>query len=53
MSIAEALIFELNQEIETTKRHFSRIEAEHFGYKPHEKSMTMGQLAGHTIESIA
>ena len=52
MSLAESLIFELNQEVETTKRHFSRIEATHFEFKPHEKSMTMGRLAAHSVETL-
>ena len=52
MSLTEALILELNQEVETTKRHFSRIETEHFEFKPHEKSMTMGHLANHTVETL-
>ena len=52
MLLTEALIFELNQEVETTKRHFSRIATEHFEFKPHEKSMTMGRLASHSLEAL-
>ena len=51
MSITDAYIFELNHEVETTKRHFSRIEDKHFSFKPHDKSMTMGRLAGHSVET--
>jgi uncharacterized damage-inducible protein DinB len=52
MSLIDALVFELTQEVETTKRHFSRIEKHNFEYKPHEKSMTMVQLASHVVESL-
>ncbi len=53
MVLAEALINELNREVDVTKKHFSRIDSKHMNYKPHEKSMTMGQLAGHSVETIA
>ena len=52
MSLADTLISELNHEVETTKRHFSRIDTQHLEYKPHEKSMTMGHLAAHTVETL-
>jgi len=47
MKIAEALLQELDQEAQTTRRVLERVPQEHLGWKPHEKSMTLGQLARH------
>ena len=52
MSLAESLKMELSMEIATTKRHFNNLTENHFDYKPHEKSMTLGVLAAHTVETI-
>lgn len=49
-NLAAALIGELQQEAATTRKCLERIPAETFGYKPHEKSMTMGRLAMHVAE---
>ncbi len=53
MSMIDALVFELNMEMATTRRHFERIKPEHMTYKPHEKSMALGALAAHTVETVA
>ncbi len=45
-SIAE-LLQELGQEAGTTRRVLERVPEDQFGWKPHEKSMTLGQLAIH------
>ena len=47
MPIAEALLPEYDHELATTRRVLERVPDADFGWKPHEKSMTLGQLAGH------
>jgi uncharacterized damage-inducible protein DinB len=43
----EALLNELHQEAEATRRLLERVPEGHLGWKPHQKSMTLGQLALH------
>lgn len=50
MSICEPLAAEMEQEAKTTRRLLERVPAESFGWKPHEKSMSLGQLAGHVAQ---
>jgi uncharacterized damage-inducible protein DinB len=47
MSMIEALIQELDQETQTTKRVLERVPGDKLGWKPHDKSMSLGQLALH------
>jgi uncharacterized damage-inducible protein DinB len=47
MSIASALLAELEQESHTTRRVLERIPQAHLSWKPHPKSMSLGQLALH------
>ena len=47
MSMIEALIQELEQEAQTTRRVLERVPGDKLGWKPHEKSMSLGQLAMH------
>ncbi len=47
MSIIEGLLAELDQETPTTRRVLDRIPAEHLSWRPHPKSMSLGQLALH------
>ena len=47
MSIAESFLPEYDHELATTRRLLERVPEAEFGWKPHEKSMTLGQLAGH------
>jgi uncharacterized damage-inducible protein DinB len=47
MSVTEALIQELAQEARTTRRVLERVPADQLGWKPHDKSMSLGQLALH------
>ena len=44
---AKALISELEQEAEGTRRVLERVPADRLTWKPHPKSMTLGQLANH------
>ena len=43
----EALIQELEQEAQTTKRVLERVPGDRLAWKPHQKSMSLGQLALH------
>lgn len=47
MTTVKALLAELAQEAETTQRVLERIPEDRLGWRPHEKSMTLGQLALH------
>ena len=47
MAIADALTAELEQEVATTRRVLERVPADKLSWKPHEKSMSLGQLAQH------
>lgn len=47
MSIARTLLAELEQEAQTTRRVLERVPQEHLTWKPHAKSMSLGQLALH------
>lgn len=50
MSIAESLIGEFDNEMATTRRVLERIPEDKFGWKPHEKSMTLQKLASHLTD---
>lgn len=52
-NIATGLIGELSHEAQTTRKLLERVPTEKFDYKPHEKSMTMGQLAAHVAEMMS
>ena len=47
MTIANTLLAELEQEAQTTRRVLERIPQQHLSWKPHPKSMSLGQLALH------
>ena len=47
MSKIEALLQELEQEAQTTRRVLERVPEDRLGWKPHDKSMSLGQLALH------
>jgi uncharacterized damage-inducible protein DinB len=47
MTIIDGLLAELEQEAGTTRRVLERIPQEHLSWKPHPKSMSLGQLALH------
>ena len=47
MAIIDTLLAELEQEATTTRRVLDRVPQEHLGWKPHPKSMSLGQLALH------
>jgi uncharacterized damage-inducible protein DinB len=47
MTIIDGLLAELEQEAATTRRVLERIPQEHLSWRPHPKSMSLGQLALH------
>jgi uncharacterized damage-inducible protein DinB len=47
MPIVESLVPEFDHEMGTTRRVLDRVPEDEFAWRPHEKSMTLGQLAGH------
>lgn len=47
MAIRDSLLKELEFEADNTRRTLERVPAASLGWQPHEKSPTMGWLAGH------
>ena len=47
MRIIDGLLAELDQEAATTRRVLERVPQEHLSWRPHPKSMSLGQLALH------
>ena len=47
MSTVKALLQELEQEAQTTRRVLERVPGDRLAWKPHDKSMSLGQLALH------
>ena len=50
MGINEAFAAELRNEAATTRKLLERVPEDRLNWKPHEKSMTLGRLAGHVAE---
>jgi uncharacterized damage-inducible protein DinB len=50
MSLCESLAAELQQEAKTTRRILERVPEGSLGWKPHDRSMSLGRLAGHVAE---
>jgi uncharacterized damage-inducible protein DinB len=51
MRIADSLIMELEQEAQTTRRMLERLPAAKFSWRPHAKSMSLGQLGLHVAQT--
>ncbi len=47
MSVAQSLLPEFDQEMANTRKVLERVPSEKWNWKPHEKSGTLGWLAGH------
>lgn len=47
MALKDTLLAEFDHEMGTTRRLLDRIPDEKFGWKPHDKSMSLGGLATH------
>jgi len=54
MAIAQALLPEFDQEMAYTRKALERVPDDKFDWKPHDKSSTLGALAGHlaTLTSL-
>jgi uncharacterized damage-inducible protein DinB len=50
MKISDALLSEFDHEMANTRRTLDRVPEDKLAWKPHEKSMTLGRLAGHVAE---
>jgi uncharacterized damage-inducible protein DinB len=50
MPISQMLLPEFDHEMANTRKMLERVPDGKFDYKPHEKSMTLGRLAGHVAE---
>ncbi len=47
MAIKDALLPEYDHEMGTTRRLLERVPEQDFAWRPHERSMSLGQLTGH------
>ena len=54
MAIAQALLPEFDQEMASTRKALERVPDDKFDWKPHDKSSSLGALAGHlaTLPSL-
>ena len=50
MAIKDALLPEFDHEMAVTRKVLARVPEDKFAWQPHEKSMTLGRLAGHLAE---
>jgi uncharacterized damage-inducible protein DinB len=50
MKISDMFLPEFDQEMANTRKTLERIPEDKLDWKPHEKSMTLGRLAGHLAE---
>ncbi len=53
MSVAQSFLHEFEQESKTTRRFLEALPDDKLGFKPHEKSLTSGQLALHIAAAQA
>ena len=50
MSLSQTFLAELQHEASNTKKILERVPTDHFDWKPHEKSFSLGRLAAHVTE---
>ena len=50
MSLKEAILAEFDAEVAVTRKVFDRLPDQAFGWKPHERSMSLGALATHLAQ---
>jgi uncharacterized damage-inducible protein DinB len=50
MAIVDVLLSEFDQEMAVTRKVIERVDSSKLGWQPHEKSMSLGRLAGHVAE---
>jgi len=53
MNIIDPIIQEFTYEAATTKKYLERTPDTKFDWKPHEKSMSLGMLASHLVDSLS
>jgi uncharacterized damage-inducible protein DinB len=51
MSLAAALVADIDDEAKKTRKMLEVVPEDRLEWKPHEKSMTLGQLASHVAEN--
>jgi len=51
MNLSERLLAEFKREVETTRRVLERVPGDRLAWKPHSKSMSLGQLALHIAKT--
>lgn len=51
MGLADAMIAELNQEADGTRKVLERVPEDKLSWRPHSKSMSLGQLALHVAQT--
>lgn len=52
VTIGQGLLMELSHEVHNIKSHFERLPSEKFDFKPDPKSMPLGILSAHAVESL-
>lgn len=52
MAITDALLPEFDHEMATTRKVLERVPEQQFGWKPHAKSMALGELATHVARVV-
>ncbi|HEY3132813.1 MAG TPA: DinB family protein [Acidobacteriota bacterium] len=50
MKLSQLILPEYDHEMANTRKTLERVPQDKFGWKPHEKSMTLGRLAQHLAE---
>lgn len=50
MTISQTLLPEYDEEMANTRKLLELVPEDQFSYKPHERSMTLGQLASHVAD---
>lgn len=50
MNMYDGIGLEMEHELSVTRKILERVPTDKFGWKPHAKSMTLGQLAAHVAE---
>jgi len=50
--IGAAMAMELEHDAKATRKLFENLDDAQWDFKPHEKSMALGQLASHVVETI-
>src|SRR5215469_5827396 len=53
MSIGQSMLSEFDQEMQNTRKVLERCPDDHWNWKPHQKSGTVGWLAGHVATMVS